>query len=316
MLERAAAPGRQGLDSGLDPPEAFTQLIGRVLRRQVDEKAEAGEELGGLGAWLGDHRAQRGQQLALSFSSQPIRRPLGTPAFAAGLDGGNEPAAGEPVDGVVERPPLERQQLVLAPLPEEPLHLVGVHRPLAEEREDGHLPVIAGLSGLLRHSSYEIYHVGYLSQAGSVALRGARAGGRKTMRTSTLARPCPVPAHLVWLAQSVLAIAVGAMGLVAAITPMPALVQQMPWAADLPPAVVRLIGVAGIAAAAALIAPAATGRAKALVPLCAGGLALVMGCALVFHVQRGGFDALPATIGVGLLAAFVAWAHAGALART
>ncbi len=135
------------------------------------------------------------------------------------------------------------------------------------------------------------------------------------MTTSTISRACHVPAHLVWLAQSVLAIAVGAMGLVAAITPMPALAQQMPWAADLPSAVVRVIGVAGIAAAAGLIAPAATGRAKALVPISAGGLAVVMGCALMFHVQRGGFDALPATIGLGLLAAFVAWAHAGALSH-
>lgn len=135
------------------------------------------------------------------------------------------------------------------------------------------------------------------------------------MRTLAIPRACHFPAHLVWLAQSVLAIAFGAFGLMKALAPMPALVQQMPWAADVPAALVRLIGVAEIAAAVGLIAPAATGLATALVPLSAGGLAVLMGGALLFHVQRGELDALPTTIGLGLLATFVAWARGGALQR-
>jgi len=135
------------------------------------------------------------------------------------------------------------------------------------------------------------------------------------MRTLAIARPCHFPAHLVWLAQSVLAIAFGVMGLSAALMPMPALVQQMPWAAEMAPVFVRLIGLAQVAAAVSLIAPAATGVAKALVPIAAGAPAVMMGVALLVSLLRGDCDAMPTVVGLGLRAAFVAWARAGAISR-
>lgn len=135
------------------------------------------------------------------------------------------------------------------------------------------------------------------------------------MATFAVSRPRRIPAQLLWLAQSVLAIAFGIAGLITVMTPMPALVNQMPWAADLPPALVRAIGLAEVTAAVGLIAPAATGVAVALVPVSAAGLAFLMACALLVNVQRGEFDALPVNIGLGLLAGFVAWTRAGALRR-
>lgn len=135
------------------------------------------------------------------------------------------------------------------------------------------------------------------------------------MTTTVISRPRRTPAHLLWLAHSVLAIAFGMAGLLKVVTPVQGIVNQMPWAADLPPAFVRVIGLAEVAAAVALIAPAATGMAVALVPVSAAALALLMAGALIFNVQRGEFDALPVNIGLGLLAAFVAWARAGALRR-
>ena len=133
------------------------------------------------------------------------------------------------------------------------------------------------------------------------------------MTTTVISRPRRIPAHLLWLAHSVLAIAFGMAGLLKVVTPMQGIVNQMSWAADLPPAFVRVIGLAEVAAAVALIAPAATGMAVALVPVSAAALALLMAGALIVNVQRGEFDALPVNIGLGLLAAFVAWARAGTL---
>ena len=79
----------------------------------------------------------------------------------------------------------------------------------------------------------------------------------------------------------------------------------MAWAEDFSDAQVQLIGAAEVAGAVALVIPAATGIAAVLTPAAAAGLALIMGGAVMTHLQRGESPA-PALV-LGLLAALAAY---------
>jgi len=58
------------------------------------------------------------------------------------------------------------------------------------------------------------------------------------------------------------------------------------WAADYPPAAIRLIAAAELLAALGLILPALFGIAEILVPLAATGLAIIMIGAIITHARR------------------------------
>lgn len=89
-----------------------------------------------------------------------------------------------------------------------------------------------------------------------------------------------------WIVQGLLA----AMFLLAGITkltqPRDKITAQLPWANDFSTPVVRLIGLAELAAALGLILPAATGIATVLTPLAASGLAVIMLLAMAVHARR------------------------------
>jgi putative oxidoreductase len=110
-----------------------------------------------------------------------------------------------------------------------------------------------------------------------------------------------------WLVQVLLAAAYGMAGVMKSTMPIAALAPNLPWTADVPAALVRFIGVSELAAAAGLVLPALTRIRPALTPLAGAGLVVVMVLASIFHVMRGEFTALPITITLGGLAAFVAW---------
>jgi hypothetical protein len=79
------------------------------------------------------------------------------------------------------------------------------------------------------------------------------------------------------------------------------------WARDLPPAVVRFIGVSELLGAAGLFLPTITDVPSWLMALAAVGLGCVMVSALVFHAARREFTALPFVVLLLVLASFVAY---------
>jgi hypothetical protein len=90
-----------------------------------------------------------------------------------------------------------------------------------------------------------------------------------------------------WVAQVLLALTFLAVGVAKATQPIPALSQRLPWAKDVPAPLVRFIGVAEILGAIGLILPALTGILPWLTVAAAGGLAVVMASAVIFHLMRG-----------------------------
>jgi putative oxidoreductase len=112
---------------------------------------------------------------------------------------------------------------------------------------------------------------------------------------------------VLWLSQIVLAAMFGMAGSMKTFQPITELAQMLPWAGDVPPELVRFIGISELAAAVGLILPAATRVAPRLTPLAALGLMLVMVLAAAFHLKRGEFGALPFNIGLGALAGVVLW---------
>ena len=110
-----------------------------------------------------------------------------------------------------------------------------------------------------------------------------------------------------WVVQALLMVGFGMAGFMKMSTPYPELNQALPYTADLPEALVRFIGTSEVAGALGVILPAVTRIRPALTPLAGAGLAIVMVLATGFHAARGEFSAMPATLVLGALAAFVAW---------
>ena len=111
---------------------------------------------------------------------------------------------------------------------------------------------------------------------------------------------------LTWTLQIVLALAFAAAGFIKVTTPRAGLMANgMAWVEDFSDLQVQLIGAAEIAGAIGLILPVATGIAPVLTPLAGVGLALIMGGAVMTHLQRSEPMFVPLVL--GLLAATVAY---------
>lgn len=131
------------------------------------------------------------------------------------------------------------------------------------------------------------------------------------MTTQTLtndeAAPSRVLHYSLWAAQVLLGLAFAAGGAMKATTPIAELALKMPWAAAIPEALTRFIGISELAGGVGLILPSLT-RIKPVLTAFAGvGLAIIMVLAALLHVQRGEFAALPINFVLGGLAAFIAW---------
>ena len=110
-----------------------------------------------------------------------------------------------------------------------------------------------------------------------------------------------------WIAQLLLTGVFGIAGVMKTTSPIPDLAASLGWPGAIPPALVRFIGAAELAAAIGLVVPAATGIAPVLTPLAGAGLVLIMVLAALFHLSRGEFALLPVNVVLGGIAAFVAW---------
>jgi uncharacterized membrane protein len=113
--------------------------------------------------------------------------------------------------------------------------------------------------------------------------------------------------NVLWAVQVLLALFSLAAGVNHGIRPLSEAVQTSPWIAALPPALVRLIGFAELAAALGLVLPAAMRILPWLTPAAALGLALIMFLAIPFHISRGEASVVGLHTVVFALALFVAW---------
>jgi putative oxidoreductase len=110
-----------------------------------------------------------------------------------------------------------------------------------------------------------------------------------------------------WVVQVLLSLFSLAAGWNHGLRPLSDTIQSSPWAADLPVALVRVIGYAELAAGIGLVLPAATRTMPGLTPLAAIGLAIIMGLAIPFHIMRGEANVIAVHIAVVALCVFVAW---------
>lgn len=113
-----------------------------------------------------------------------------------------------------------------------------------------------------------------------------------------------------WLVQGLLAAAFLLVGWTHAFSPIAVAIARAPWAASLPVALLRFIGVAELAGAVGVLLPSATRVRPNLTPLAASGLATVMLLAIPFHLLRGESPEIVINLVLGALAAFVAWGRA------
>jgi hypothetical protein len=112
---------------------------------------------------------------------------------------------------------------------------------------------------------------------------------------------------LVWVLQGFVAVVVALTGSVKLALPRERLATRMHWAAAWPRWRIKLLGLAEVLGAVALIVPAATGIAPVLTPIAALCLAGLMGGAVQTH-RRLGEGVAPALV-LGLLCLSVAAAH-------
>jgi putative oxidoreductase len=110
-----------------------------------------------------------------------------------------------------------------------------------------------------------------------------------------------------WIVQILLTLAYLTAGYQKAFMPFDVIVQTIFWVAYVPHALVRFIGISELLGGIGLIVPAMTGIQPRLSALAAAGLALIMASASVMHAVRGEYIALPTTLLLLCLTAFVAY---------
>ena len=109
-----------------------------------------------------------------------------------------------------------------------------------------------------------------------------------------------------WVAQIVLFMVFAATGIAKVAVPIERLAPLMAWVTDMPPTVVRLIGVAELLGALGVLLPTVTRVHPKLSSLAALGLAIVMVLAVPVHLVAGELTRALVPFAIGALAAFVA----------
>lgn len=119
--------------------------------------------------------------------------------------------------------------------------------------------------------------------------------------------------YVLWGVQGLLAFAfLGAGGMKLATSNADLLANGMTWVERFPDFMRYIIGGSEVLGAIGLILPAATGIQPKLTPAAAAGLALVMLIALADHLRAGEIGAVPPTVVLGGLCAFVVWGRLSA----
>jgi putative oxidoreductase len=110
-----------------------------------------------------------------------------------------------------------------------------------------------------------------------------------------------------WTAQVVLATVFIMAGFMKTTLPIDQLSLSVPWAKDVPEALVRFIGISELLGGIGLLLPGVFRIKPRLTPYAASGLLTIQVCAMVFHISRGEFDVISFNLALALLASFIAW---------
>ena len=116
---------------------------------------------------------------------------------------------------------------------------------------------------------------------------------------------------VLWILQSLLALAFLAAGGMKLSQPKEKLETTMGWVADVSAPTVRFIGTVEVLGALGLILPAATGIATVLTPLAAVGVGLVMVGAAVTHARRSESQQIVVNVVLLAIAVVIAWGRFG-----
>ena len=114
---------------------------------------------------------------------------------------------------------------------------------------------------------------------------------------------------LIWILQVALTGLFLFVGALKGFQPVEVLHAKIAWAGDTPLWVLRLAGFSEILGAIGVILPSVTRIKPVLAPLAAGGLALMMALAMVFHLIRGEYGLILTPWFLFALAAFVAYSR-------
>jgi uncharacterized membrane protein YphA (DoxX/SURF4 family) len=110
-----------------------------------------------------------------------------------------------------------------------------------------------------------------------------------------------------WIGQILLAGMFIMSGFMKVAQPIEQLAQMLPWASQVPEALVRFIGISELLGGIGLLLPFLLRIKPHLTALAALGLVAVMLFASIFHATRGEFSAIGMNMIVALIAGFVAW---------
>ena len=109
-----------------------------------------------------------------------------------------------------------------------------------------------------------------------------------------------------WVVQALLAVSLIS-GAIMKFMPIEKISAMMPWTGQLPPLVVRLLGLVDLLGAIGLTLPALLRIKPNLTPIAAVCTIALMIAATIFHVSRGESSVIGFNIFSMVLAAFIAW---------
>lgn len=112
---------------------------------------------------------------------------------------------------------------------------------------------------------------------------------------------------VLWGVQILLALVFAAAGVIKLVTPL----EQMQGPVALPGLLLRFVGAAEVLGAAGLVLPGLFRLHETLVPLAAGGLAIIMAGAVVISAWGGPVALAAIPLVVGVLCVYVVWARRG-----
>ncbi len=113
-----------------------------------------------------------------------------------------------------------------------------------------------------------------------------------------------------WIVQALLAAMFGMAGSMKLTQPIAQLATSLPWAGQVPEALVRFIGFSEVLIGVGLLLPSLLRLKPGLTVWAAVGLVAVMLLAAIFHVSRGEYSVIPVNLVLAALALFVAWGRA------